>query len=503
MRTSGRVPRSEEEGREQRHHHGDPGRASPSPSLTDSYGDDDDDDDELEEDDDFTRGTDQGSHAGYSTSGPVPAATGTGTSAATAPTQKPKRTRQLTTQHQLDVLHALLAKSRFPTTAVREEVGRQIGLSARKVQVWFQNQRQKARKGSKDASVSDTHSTQQRPGPWQPRPYTPSFMPPTHTNPSFVEGSSSTVQRPIFDRSSDPGMGIPFPDPTRGLVLPPLLPPVGRTGWPAPRRGSAPEPQHDTFFSSSTTAPFSRPYETGVLTGPGVPGASVGSPPYPLSMSPEHPLRLPPVAPNLPREGHTSAASYDPEHPAYEPPAHLVHLPPLQLDREPHRPFDMQAGGSQGSLVSRPPSGASRSAHPRPSAMPFPRPTHLPSIAHSLPGMSPTSMSSHAIPPPFTLEPRPVWSETPPGPSTRPHSSLGARQGPSLHTFSMAGSSSRAETRRASEGERSLRLHEIRTPPAPVRTTRFDPVRNTETTITTERQSRTLRSHSPDDKDYE
>lgn len=64
---------------------------------------------------------------------------------------KKKRTRTLTTPHQSAVLHALLAQvssalctntfiyasfqSRFPTTAMREEVGRQIGLSARKVQV--------------------------------------------------------------------------------------------------------------------------------------------------------------------------------------------------------------------------------------------------------------------------------------------------------------------------------------------------------------------------------
>ncbi|KAF9653601.1 homeobox-domain-containing protein [Thelephora ganbajun] len=59
---------------------------------------------------------------------------------------KKKRTRTLTTPHQSAVLHALLAQSRFPTTAMREEVGRQIGLSARKVQIWFQNQRQKARR---------------------------------------------------------------------------------------------------------------------------------------------------------------------------------------------------------------------------------------------------------------------------------------------------------------------------------------------------------------------
>ncbi|KAL0061337.1 hypothetical protein AAF712_011854 [Marasmius tenuissimus] len=59
---------------------------------------------------------------------------------------KKKRTRTLTTPHQSAVLHALLAQSRFPTTAMREEVGRAIGLSARKVQIWFQNQRQKARR---------------------------------------------------------------------------------------------------------------------------------------------------------------------------------------------------------------------------------------------------------------------------------------------------------------------------------------------------------------------
>ncbi|KAJ2912797.1 hypothetical protein MD484_g7632, partial [Candolleomyces efflorescens] len=52
--------------------------------------------------------------------------------------QKKKRTRTLTTPHQAAVLHALLAQSRFPTTAMREEVGRAIGLSARKVQIWFQ-----------------------------------------------------------------------------------------------------------------------------------------------------------------------------------------------------------------------------------------------------------------------------------------------------------------------------------------------------------------------------
>ncbi|KAG6899410.1 hypothetical protein C0993_010473 [Termitomyces sp. T159_Od127] len=48
------------------------------------------------------------------------------------PSPKKKRTRTLTTPHQAAVLHALLAKSRFPNATVREEVGKSIGLSARK-----------------------------------------------------------------------------------------------------------------------------------------------------------------------------------------------------------------------------------------------------------------------------------------------------------------------------------------------------------------------------------
>ncbi|KAJ7111876.1 kinase-like domain-containing protein [Mycena epipterygia] len=54
---------------------------------------------------------------------------------------KKMRTDTLITPVQSAVLHALLAQSRFPTIAMREEVGRSIGMSARRVQIWFQKQR--------------------------------------------------------------------------------------------------------------------------------------------------------------------------------------------------------------------------------------------------------------------------------------------------------------------------------------------------------------------------
>ncbi|KAJ3483074.1 hypothetical protein NLJ89_g12096 [Agrocybe chaxingu] len=81
---------------------------------------------------------------------------------------KKKRTRTLTTPHQSAVLHALLAQSRFPTTAMREEVGRSIGLSARKVQIWFQNQRQKARRPRSQGEPPSSRPPQYGPFPGGP-----------------------------------------------------------------------------------------------------------------------------------------------------------------------------------------------------------------------------------------------------------------------------------------------------------------------------------------------
>lgn len=120
---------------------------------------------------------------------------------------KKKRTRTLTTPHQSAVLHALLAQSRFPTTAQREEVGRTIGLSARKVQIWFQNQRQKARRpknpnvtSSTPTSQAATSATSQPPLSYTPR--TPAASFPQH---SYVLS----------------GPGVPGPDGSYAYIPPP------------------------------------------------------------------------------------------------------------------------------------------------------------------------------------------------------------------------------------------------------------------------------------------
>ncbi|OAX34564.1 homeobox-domain-containing protein [Rhizopogon vinicolor AM-OR11-026] len=131
-------------------------------------------------------------------------------SAPTAPAAKKKRTRTLTTPHQSAVLHALLAKSRFPTTVMREEVGRQIGLSARKVQIWFQNQRQKARRPQSDSAPLS------RPPQFGPFPSVPPSASSSHTAPmsesvfpDTPEASASQTTVPESGRSLDPGLSGP------------------------------------------------------------------------------------------------------------------------------------------------------------------------------------------------------------------------------------------------------------------------------------------------------
>ncbi|GAA6003454.1 uncharacterized protein JCM10292_001598 [Rhodotorula paludigena] len=70
-----------------------------------------------------------------------------------------KRSRTLTTPAQTAVLNALLAKTRFPSTETREEVGKQIGMSARRVQIWFQNRRQ-SQKRQRDREAQEQAAAQ-------------------------------------------------------------------------------------------------------------------------------------------------------------------------------------------------------------------------------------------------------------------------------------------------------------------------------------------------------
>ncbi|UZJ56715.1 hypothetical protein CBS101457_006035 [Exobasidium rhododendri] len=57
-----------------------------------------------------------------------------------------KRTRKLLTPEQTRVLEAILEKTVYPSTPLREAIARQLGIPPRKVQIWFQNKRQGRRR---------------------------------------------------------------------------------------------------------------------------------------------------------------------------------------------------------------------------------------------------------------------------------------------------------------------------------------------------------------------
>ncbi|KAF7290812.1 Homeobox protein OTX1 [Mycena indigotica] len=294
---------------------------------------------------------------------------------------KKKRTRTLTTPHQSAVLHALLAQSRFPTTAMREEVGRAIGLSARKVQIWFQNQRQKARRpGAQQQQQSQSHTQS---GVLASQPY------PTYPN-----------------------------------LLAPV--PGAFTGQP-PFSGGFPLGALDTSQAQ--------------LLGPGIPGPSTtaprqrGRPVLHVSPTDHHPRERPSLSPYSapPR----SRSGLEDSLPSFRPRQHdpARTLPPLDFTHQPMRRSDMSPssyllGGSAPPTPfgGSPPDSASTSASFRPSPPGLSRSrSPSPQFAHNLPppGLE-TQLPSYSstvlgLPPPFTLQPQPQWASH--RPPSRPDTS--------------------------------------------------------------------------------
>jgi hypothetical protein len=56
-----------------------------------------------------------------------------------------KRTRTMMTPFQNKVLRRILARTCFPSATLRNSLSQMLGISSRTIQIWFQNQRQKAK----------------------------------------------------------------------------------------------------------------------------------------------------------------------------------------------------------------------------------------------------------------------------------------------------------------------------------------------------------------------
>ncbi|OCH95178.1 homeobox-domain-containing protein [Obba rivulosa] len=76
-----------------------------------------------------------------------------------APEQPIKKKRKRADPEQLKVLNETYARTAFPSTEERVELARKLGMSARSVQIWFQNKRQAMRQSSRQAASTAPPTT--------------------------------------------------------------------------------------------------------------------------------------------------------------------------------------------------------------------------------------------------------------------------------------------------------------------------------------------------------
>ncbi|KAJ7666686.1 hypothetical protein DFH06DRAFT_1383973 [Mycena polygramma] len=334
---------------------------------------------------------------------------------------KKKRTRTLTTPHQSAVLHALLAQSRFPTTAMREEVGRSIGLSARKVQ----NQRQKARRPGSQGETS-----QQGPPHYTSFPNAPSSYP----------GPSEH----LMSHGEREGRAIPH----------------AYSGY----------PPSEPFLGSAEAPPQ--------LLGPGMPGRSSqrGRPVLHLASSDapsdygRHDLPPPPFSSrSLPGPRTLESENFGTL------PFHRTHgndpsrtLPPLIFNR----PSSSQRQDLPSSSFMFAHSAPTTPSHPSP-YMTSPSPS--PTFAHDITEHQSYSTTALGLPPPFTLQPQPQWDSA--SSSQRPHSAAWSRSGSGSHSTRGSSSPPSSFVREPSPSDNgngdTPRLGSAQ----PSRSGRYDPVR--------------------------
>lgn len=76
--------------------------------------------------------------------------------AAAAHERNLKAKRKRASPNQLVVLNRIFAQTYFPSTEIRIELGKQLGMSPRTVQIWFQNKRQALRSRGRHTPDSPT-----------------------------------------------------------------------------------------------------------------------------------------------------------------------------------------------------------------------------------------------------------------------------------------------------------------------------------------------------------
>ncbi|KDE02634.1 hypothetical protein MVLG_06820 [Microbotryum lychnidis-dioicae p1A1 Lamole] len=203
-----------------------------------------------------------------------------------------KRSRTLTSAHQTAVLNSLLAKTRFPSTETREEVGKQIGMSARRVQIWFQNRRQ-SQKRVRDREASEMGAASISSLPYHEyqrnEPYARYGAPPASS------ASSSSTARPSLSRQVSVESNSSFASAYLAhYPRDPLLPlSDGHPRW----SGSATVPVTGAGYAGWLNSSPERRPSTGTYSSNHVPGryqaGPFPGPPSKLSATTDGAVRLP------------------------------------------------------------------------------------------------------------------------------------------------------------------------------------------------------------------
>ncbi|KAI0773087.1 hypothetical protein BD413DRAFT_492105 [Trametes elegans] len=409
----------------------------------------------------------------------------TSESAPEGPPPKKKRTRTLTTPHQAAVLHALLAQSRFPTTQMREEVGRAIGLSARKVQ----NQRQKARRPRGQAATSAPLT---RPPQFGPFTNAPPGSASSEVSPTAMTTRSGSSAEGFFARGP-PGLDVPY------------------GGASAPSSAASERFAHshrDSYLADEYARSSMVPSQ---LAGPGIPGSSrrpqfaSGSQSMDRGAWRAHPHSGMPGLSSRPSTSGTETAEMyrmtpRPGRPAGERGPELpLSLPPVMTNvPRAHGPTSSPISGSYPSLASLSTleAGAGSSSRAPASFDDRSRAFPQPSVDFSAP-RHPLN-----IPPPFTLQPQPQWDDPAFSPyNTRRRSPPELPQGVAL-PFG-ASSSPTAPGPSPFRGESLPSLSSVvpmargprspsslRSPRSPTPRARFDPIRSSAGRAPPERRAR-------------
>ncbi|KAI0268801.1 hypothetical protein BC834DRAFT_653852 [Gloeopeniophorella convolvens] len=147
------------------------------------------------------------------------------------PTIKKKRKRA--DARQLEVLNATYARTAFPSTEERAALAKELDMSARSVQIWFQNKRQSMRQGGRTTSTAPNAQSTAVPVPI-----------PTPTPPVGGYRGSPAIVSPMVE-TSGPGYSSRSPPPPVMRSGQTPSPPSGRSRadmdprrqWAGPSRG--------------------------------------------------------------------------------------------------------------------------------------------------------------------------------------------------------------------------------------------------------------------------